>query len=204
MYTKAKIFNLALGALLLNKRIADVDNDTSTENRTLNVHYETALRSTLEDLDLDSTSTQKTLELIDTDPNDLWLYAYKYPSNCTFFRRIQTAVLRDDRRTRIPLKIASHNGVKAIFTNEADAIGEYIPSDVDLSLLNSSAGLAVAYKLAQLSAPLIVGKGAAALRKELQANYIIAKTEAQEHDKNENLNFEDDDEMSEFVAARIE
>jgi len=204
MYTKASIYNLALGALLLNKRISDVLTDTSTENQTLNVHYNTALISTLQDLDLDATATQKDLELIEEDPNDLWSFAYKYPTNCAFLRRIQSAVVKDTRSTQIPRRIANHGGVKAIFCHQESAVAEYVSTDLPLSLLSANAGLAVAYKLAQLAAPLIAGKGAAQLRKEIQANYMLAKAEAQEHDRLENSNFDDDSTISEFVEARLE
>ena len=204
MYTKAKIFNLALGALLLNKRIADVDTDTSVENQTLNVHYDTAFRSTIEDLDLDCTSVEAVLELIEEDPNALWSYAYKYPNNCAFLRRIQSSVIKDTRSTQIRKRVITHNGIKTIFTNEENAIAEYIPNDLTLDLLSSNAGLAVAYKLAMLSAPLIAGKGAASLRKEIQGLYVISKAEAQEQDRLENSNFDDDEVISEFVEARLE
>lgn len=203
MYSKAEIFNLALGALLLTKEISDPATDPSKECRVLNVHWNTALRSTLVDLDLDMTTTEKLLELIEENPTDLWLYAYKYPSNCAFFRRIQTSVLKDTRRTKVPLRMANHNGVKVIFTNAEDAIGEYIPYDASLNLLNPSAGLAVAYRLAQLSAPLVVGKGALALRKDISSLYVIAKAEAQEHDRLENADFDDDETISEFVETRL-
>lgn len=203
MYTKAKIFNLALGALLLNKRISDTETDTSIENQTLNVHWDTALRSALQELDLDSVSTQKDLELIEASPTDLWDFAYKYPTNCSFLRRIQSSVLKDNRTNQVPRRVATHNGAKVIFTNQEDAIIEYIPHDLSLNLLSASAGLAIAYKLAMLSAPLVAGKGAAPLRKEIQQRYLMAKAEAQQHDRLENANFEEDDIMSEFVEARI-
>lgn len=201
-YTKAKIYNLALGALLLNKKISDVDTDTSVENQTLTVHYELAFSSTISDLDLDATSTQKALELIIADPNDLWAYAYKYPSDCSMFRRIQNQVLKDNRTTQILRKIGTYNGQKVIFTNQDAAIGEYVSNTLSLSTLSDAAGLAVAYKLAMLSAPLISGKGAGPLRKEIEAKYLVAKAEAQEHDRMENANFDEDSVMSDFVEAR--
>jgi len=204
MYTKAKIFNLALGALLLTKRISDTETDTSTECQTLNVHYETALLATLEDLDLDATSSQKTLELRVTAPNDLWLFAYKYPTDCALIRRIQnSAVLKDTRSTQISRRVGLHVGEKVIFTNQEVAILEYISDNVPLNSLSANAGLAVAYKLASLAAPLITGKAADKLRKEIKQDYVIAKAEAQEHDRMENANFDDDATMSEFVEERI-
>lgn len=202
MYTKAKIYNLALGALLLTKRISDTDTDPSIENQTLNVHYDSAFRTALEDLDLDATSTQKTLELMVADPNDLWLFAYKYPSNCSFLRRLQSAAIKDNRTTQIIRKVGLHNNQKVIFTNQEEAIAEYIPNDFPLGVLSASAGLAIAYRLAILASPLIAGKGAGKLREDVQKLYLIAKAEAQEHDRMENANFDQDEVISEFVETR--
>lgn len=201
-YTKVQIFNLALSALLLTKRIASVDTDTSVENQQLNIHYQTALESALQDMDLDSTSSQKNLELIETDPNVIWGYSYKYPSDCVLLRRIQSGVEKDNKKTQIKKRVAIDGGKKVVYTNEADAIVEYLSNTVPLSTLSAQAGLAVAYKLAILAAPLIAGKGALALRKDIQSNYLMAKAEAQEVDRLENNNFDDDDIISEFVAER--
>lgn len=204
MYSKAKIYNLALGALLLSRQIIDVDTDKSNEAKVLNTHYDIAFRSTLEDLDLDSTSTQATLELIETDPNALWGYSYKYPADCAFFRRLQSSSVTDNRSSHIDKRISTKDGRKVIFTNEIDAIAEYISYDVPLSSLSATVGLAIAYRLAILSAPLIVGKGAEKLRAELQNKYVMTKAEAQEQDRRENFVFTDEDIESEFVNARID
>ena len=202
MYTKAQIFNLALGALLLSRRIIDTDTETSNENTVLNTHYDTAFRATLEDLDLDGTASQKVLALIEEDPIEFWKYAYTYPSDCLFLRRIQSSAVIDTRATHIPKRVAIHEGAKVIFTNQEDAIIEYISTDVPLSALTATTGLAIAYRLAMLSAPLITGKGAAKLVADIQAKYLIAKAEAQEQDRRENFNFNEDNVDSEFVAAR--
>jgi len=202
MYAKVDIFNLALGALLLDKRIINVDSDTSSENKILKTYYDVAFRKALEDMDLDGTATQKPLELVEESPNDLWDFAYKYPTNCAFLRRIQSQALKDDKSTQITKRIAVHNGQKVVFTNQDQAIIEYIPNDLAPEILSASAGLAVAYKLAELSAALIAGKGALALKKDLKESYIIARADAQEQDRLENANFDDDEVTSEFVRAR--
>ena len=204
MYSKAQIFNLALGALLLNRRIINTDTDTSNERAVLNTHYDTAFRATLEDLDLDSTSTQADLELIEETPTDHWTYAYKYPSNCALLRRIQSGSIMDNRSSHIPKRVAIHDGAKVIFTNQAQAIAEYISDEVPLSTLSATAGLCVAYRLALMSAPLVTGKGAAKLIDSIQKQYVITKAEAQEQDRRENFNFEDDTTQSEFVEARVD
>lgn len=203
MYTKAKIYNLTLGLLLLQRRVVDPDTDLSNECKVLNTHWETAFHSTLEDLDLDSLSSEKTLELLASDPNEYWLYAYKYPSDCAFFRRIKSGVLVDNRKTHIPKRVAIHEGKKAIFTNEQEAGIEYIPDNVSLSCLSAADALCLAHNLAILAAPLVTGKGAAKLITKLEQGYIIAKARAQAKDAKENFTFRDDETESEFVEERL-
>lgn len=202
MHSKAKIFNLALGHLLLSRQIIDADTDKSNEAIVLRTHYDVAFYSTLEELDLDSTSTQAELELIEEDPNDLWNFAYKYPTSCAFFRRIQSRVDIDDRSSHIPKRIAMLGSQKAIFTNEPTAIGEFISADINIASLSATAGLAVSYKLAMMASPLVVGKGAARLMEAIRTMYVMTKAEAQKQDRDENFNFTDEATLSEFVRAR--
>lgn len=205
MYSKVEIFNLALSALLLNKEkeLVDVETDKSNEARVLRLHYNAALNKTLQDLDLNRTRRTVTLELVEEDPNDLWCYAYKYPNNCAFLRRIVSSVRKDSAETHIDREIQNLNGISVILTDETDASAEIIPNDINLSALNASAGMALAYQLAFMCAPLLTGKGAKELRKEIWSYYQIFKTEAQEHDSLENSNPDDPTEESEFVKARM-
>lgn len=211
MHSKASIFNLALGALLLQRQISDPANDTSNEAKVLLTHWDVALSSTLEDLDLDSTTIRESLELIATDPvapYDQWRYVYKFPTRSAFFRKIMSTVEVDNRKTHIPklIRLYSHQGQlrKVIITNQITAIGEFTPNDFPLSSLTANAAMAIAYRLAWLSAPLISGKGSRTLRKSLFDNYVLLKAEAQEQDRLEGLFFVDDSVHSEFAAARME
>ncbi len=203
MYTKEEIYNLALGALLLQRQVSDTATDKSNEVKVLNTHWPVALRTTLDDLDLDSTSSLLTLSLAYSDPNDLWDYAYTYPSDCVFLRRIFSGHHKDNRTSHISKAVGIHEGDKVIFTDEEDAVAQYISKDVSLSSLNAYAGLAMAYNLAILSSPLIVGKGAKTLRKDIREAYIIAKAQAQEQDKKENFNYYRPEVESEFAEARM-
>lgn len=203
MYSKPQIWNLALGALLLSKQIIDVDTDMSVEAKVLRTHWDMSFRQTLQDLDLDSTASQATLELIEEDPTTLWSYSYKYPTDCSFFRRIVSTVIKDCKSTHIAKQIGLRYGVKVILTNESEAVADYISHSVSLSSLSASAGQAIALRLAYNCGPLIVGKGAPALRKSIWEQYVVAKAEAQEHDRLENFNFDDEVIQSEFVAERL-
>lgn len=203
-YTRVQVYNLALSILLLSREVADYITDDTEEVRVLNTHWDVALESTLQDLDLDSTSTPITLELIETLPSThLWTYSYKYPNNCALFRRIVSPAVMDTKFSHIAKRIAVRNGVKVIFTDEAAAVAECIPKDILIESLSSMTIMCLAHRLAELSAPLLVGKGAKALRKEIKEEYRLAKIEAQETDAMENFNYESDAQQSEWVQERM-
>lgn len=204
-YTQAQIYNLACSALLLNREVVDPTTDKSNEVRVFNINWNTAFEMTLQDLDLDFLSTTFTLELIEeiTDGSEPWGWAYKYPSNCAFFRRIKSCASVDTSRTHIAKRVQMYKGQKAILTDKEEAVAEIIPNDVPLTALSAPAALAVSLKLAEMSAPLCVGKGAKALMQEIGQKYLMAKFEAQEYDKLENFIYEHESVRSEFVAERM-
>lgn len=202
--SKAKIFNLALSALLLQRRTVDPDTDQSNEVKVLLTHWEIALDMVLEDLDLDSTAIEAPLALVVADPTTEWDYAYAYPADCVFFRRIKSidGVVVDNKTTHMSKMIRIFQGQKVIFANKEDAVAEYISNTVNINTFSANLGLSIAYRLALLSAPLVVGKGAKSLMDKLEKNYVIAKGEAQEKDQRENFNFQEEALESEFVEVR--
>ncbi len=207
--TKAQIYNLTLGLLLLNRRVTNPDTESGTEVRVLNTHWETALEMALADMDLDSTASQVTLELLedmtdDTDPARLWNYAYYYPDNCAILRRLRSKVVTDNRYSHIPKQVQIYMGEKCILTNEAEAVADYITKDFDVlvNTLNSATGMAIACKLAEMAAPLITGKGAKKLVDDVRMKYAGYKAQAQRFDQQENFNFNEPETESEFVAER--
>lgn len=204
MFDKVTIFNLALDALLLTTRIIDADTDTIPQAKVLRQMYPIALAKTLGDLDLNATATKVELEQVDIDAdNPHWQYAYKYPVNCAKFRRLVSPFVQDNATTRISSETATLDGIRIIYTNETEAWASIQGKDIPLSSLNASAGLALANQLAILCSSLIVGKGAADLRKSIQTNYILFKAEAQELDMEENIDTTPDEFSSEFVNARL-
>lgn len=209
MYSKATIMNLALGALLLQRQITNPDTEQSNEGKILNTWWDIAYRTTLEDLDLDSTSSQMQLSLVAKfDPNAVprisqWCFAYKYPSNCAFFRRIQSCQIIDNKESHIPKRIGIYNGQKVIFTDHCNAIAEFVPYDLPIGTLSANVGLAIAFRLAMLSAALVTGKGAKGLIGDIEKKYVMAKAEAQAQDERENFSFSTDATISEFVQERL-
>ena len=202
MYTKADLFNIALGALLLERQIVDADEDKSVEAKSLRRMFPIALAQALQDMDLDKTIEIKNAEMVVRDPSVIWRFAYKYPDNCAMIRRLVSGARMDNRETKIPLQTGLFVGQPVIYTNDDAAAIEYIPNDLNLGSLSASAGLAVAWKLAHLCAALQAGKGAQKIRQEILTTYILFKEQAQAHDRLENMNFEVDNVVSEFVNVR--
>ena len=213
MFTKAKFFNLALQALLLSRQISDTNSDKSNECKILNEAWDVAFKSALVDMDLDGTASQTVLELVHdftqdppllpTQPGPQWKYAYKYPNNCAFFRKIISHNVIDDKHTHHPKRILIWQGKKVIMTNTQTAIGEYIATDFPMQTLSAPAGLTIALRLAYMAAPLIVGKGAKSLMGEIAQRYVSSKAEAQGLDERESFSFQTDENMSEFVKVRM-
>lgn len=208
MSSKVEIFNLAAGALLLNKQFTNADTDKSREATIFRLYYDKAYESTLQDLDLDSTSKRVQLSLITASPYSAfpdvyqWGYSYRYPDDCAFLRRIVSRSIKDHRYSHIAKQVRTINGEKVILTNEQNAVADYIEKDIDPSLLSAEAVMAVAYRLAHRCSPMIVGKGASRKREDVLALYNIAKAEAQEQDALENFMYHDEAVESEFVNAR--
>lgn len=200
---KTNLYNLALNALLIQYKIANAESDRSVQKSILDNFFLDALKITLQELDLDSTASIKRLELIEEDPITAWLYAYKYPTDAVFIRRIYSGNVSDNESNRIKFRTAYFNNEKVIFTNQHQAEVEYISKDVDIDSLPSNAKLAIAHMLAFLATPLQVNsKNAVALRKQILENYDRFKGNAKKVDEEENFQFDQESEISSFVRAR--
>lgn len=206
MYDKTGIFNLALSALFLQKKISDSETDTSKETLILRSHWDAAWNIGLQELDTDSIAVTVALELLAEAPDSNWAYVYKYPVNCAFFRRIVPLVggqVTDDTIDAIDRKIGRYLTNKAIFTNEREAKGEYIPNDITPDDLNAEEALFIAYKLARLCLPLIIGKDSDNVAKLLEARYEQAHLDARAKSAKETSIYQEEWQRSEFVKHRL-
>lgn len=203
MYSKTQIFNLALSALFLQKTIADSETDTSKEAVQLRLNWNAAFNMALEKLDLDSTAIIDDLELIDEEPNLNWKYAYRYPTNCAFFRRIVTAVQTDDEDQILDRQIGYHGTDKVIYTDEASAQGEWIKNDINPAHLSVEAAMVVAYELARMCMPFLVGKDSANVRKTIDERYMENLLNAWEKESKETHIRQPEWKQSGFAKARL-
>ncbi len=203
MYNKTDIFNLALSALYLQRRIADSETDTSNETKILQLHWKAAFYGGLTDLDLDATSTTAALGLLSEDPDDFWDYAYYYPADCVFLRRIVSDRLTDDTESFVDFKVARIGAEQVILTNQSEAKAEYITSNTLPQDLSIEAALYIAYKLARMALPLIIGKDSKNVATDLEAKYRQAFLDAAAKGAKETNIYQAEWSRSEFVKARL-
>ena len=191
-------------ALLLSKRITNADTDQSVEAENLRTLWDTALEAFLQEADLDETSTTVKLTLLAENPNDKWNYAYLYPSNCAFFRRIESGLVRDTKDSMVLKAVGVLNGKKVIYTNKEQAYAEIVTEDF-LVVLSANSAQALAHKLAWYALPLITNASdPVALSKSIESRYNLFKSLAQEKDARENYRPDSDEEVSDISRARLE
>ncbi len=151
--TDTEMCNMALSHLGVSTVIADLANDTGTEAVALRTFFSTAFQVTLEKMDWSFARRYVTLGLVETDPNEDFGYAYRYPADCLVIRRIQSGLRNDNRRSRVTYNIGSDVTGRLIYTDVTPAIVRYTKNITDYSLIPASFGLAQSYYLAFLIAP---------------------------------------------------
>lgn len=207
MYSKTKIFNLALQALFINKRVSNADTDSSTEAHSLRTQWDFIYPQALADLDLDSTSMTKTLELVVERPNTKWQFAYQYPSDAALIRRINNCHVLDDESTKIHhrVELYDYNGsiIKVIMTNKVDSEIEYISKNIPVDTLTPEAAQFIAIKLAIACISLIVGEKSTQVEKRLNEKIVEAHIAARRKDGIETQIHEPSWKMSSLVKARM-
>ncbi len=197
------LYNIALSALRLNYRTTDPDSDNNITVKLLRGIYPLALSKALADMDLNRTSAVEKLELIEDAEHPHYSLIYKYPSNCALFRRILSPFPTDNRETRIPFGTSMIDGQDVIMTNHPNAYGQFIPTDLNLSVLNPNAVMAVGFQMAIMAPSQITGKGSTGLRQSLMQEYTLYKGEAQQDDLHENIDTTPDEFKSDFIQARL-
>lgn len=208
LYDKTKVFNLALQALFINKRISNADTDTSTEAHALRTNWDFIYPQALSELDCDSMSQTKVLELVEQTPNTRWRYAYKYPNDIALLRRIDNCHVTDDIDTvvhhRVQLHTLNGNTIKVIMTNTSDTEIEYISTKTPVDMINAEQAQFIALKLAGASISLIVGeKAQASFEQGIESKLLKAHVAARRKDGIETQVHEPAWKLSSLVKARM-
>lgn len=200
MPTPTEICNLALSHIGVGVEIANLESETSQEAKACRRFYDTALRVTLRDFPYPFARVFETAQLVEESPTTEWSYSYRYPSNCLKLKRILSGTRNDNRQTRVPYVIGGDAAGMLIYTDETEAVYEYIKLITDTSRWTEDASLAFSFRLAAYIAPRLTGgdpfkMGDRAIRfytTEVSMAKANAVNEQQDEEKPE----------SEFIRAR--
>jgi hypothetical protein len=154
--SEAEICNLALGAIGSSKGIASLT-EASTPARACKLNFAQVRDEVLEAFPWPFATVIDTLGLVATAPNSEWAYSYRYPAGALTFRRILSGTRNDTPQTRVAFKHGQDTSGRLLFTDRADAEGEWTVRITDVARFSPAFVAALAYKLAAAIAPQVTG-----------------------------------------------
>lgn len=197
MATSVSICNMALGRIGITRQIANLATENSQEAVTCRLYYDDAVRFVLEDYPWPFATAYRELGLVEESPNSDWLYAYRYPSDGVFIRRIVTDAGRVDFDP-MPFRVGLDDDGKLVYTDQPDAVVEYTKLVTDESKFTPAFVEALSWKIASDVAPAL--SRVASAQQTCPAMYQRVISTARERVANESQQSEPPD--SEFVRAR--
>ncbi len=151
------ICNLALSHLGINKEIANLDTERTTEAAACRRFFEQLRDQTLRDFPWTFATKIRTLSLVEEDPNDEWSFSYQVPNDCLKARRILSGIRNDTRQSRVPYKIVKGSSGLLIYTDQEDADLEYTVQEEDVSQFPADFIMALSLRIAAYIAPRVTG-----------------------------------------------
>jgi len=156
MASKTAIVNMALTRIGVSKLLANVDTETSIAAITARTNYENDIDYVLRDFPWPWATAYATLALVAGSVSENavtdWRYAYRYPTDCLYARRIVIYTGRNEPNPP-PFRIGRDSGGKLIYTNEAEAELEYTVRVTDTNEFDPMFVSMLAWKIAAGLAP---------------------------------------------------
>lgn len=201
MASETSIANLALIRVGATKQIANLETERSAEAIAIRTVFDQERDYVLRDFPWPFATAYVELALVDgsstTPVNYDWQYAYRYPSDCLFVRRIMGPNGRRDPNPP-PYRVGRDSQGRLIYTNEADAEIEFTYSVTEPEEFDSMFVSMLAWKIASVIAPSLSRiKGMAETAMQM---YEIDKSKAASRSLNEQQ--QEQPLESEFVRAR--
>lgn len=201
MTSKTQITNLGLMRIGVSQSVANVDSENSREALSARLIFDDEVKYVLRDFPWPFATTYVALGLVDGAPEDPangdWLYAYRYPSDCHFARRLVTEAGRNNASPP-PFRIGRDSQGKLIYTNEADAVLEYTAQIDDPEEFDSLFVSMLAWRMAGSMAPSL--SRIKDMAKTAMEMYEIDKSKAQSRALNEGQ--QEQPAESEFIRSR--
>lgn len=208
--SQTDIVNLAMSHIS-EKTIVNMQ-EKSVEALTANQFYSIALYETLRDFSWPFATKYDNLALIPMTPastnfqvtqaNQNWAFAYQYPSDCLYFRRVLSGFYQDSRQSRVPYVIAKYDFINPppgqgvtptppnytfsptlgsglyVFTNQQYAQCEYTFLVTDTSTMPPDFIMAFSLRLAAFMVARVTGGDPYHLKQEVMALYDAEITKA--------------------------
>lgn len=154
MYTKTKIFNLALANLGVSAIIQNSDEE-SPQAILLDNYYETARDTVLEAHEWSFACAYKELSSsFEKSPDGNFLYSYAYPNDCIAPRAI---IDKADNKEKKFVTVIDSTGAKVILTNSTPCVLRYTKRVTNESFFTPAFVNALAFFLAYQTAQVITG-----------------------------------------------
>lgn len=186
MTFNTEVANLALLHLAItNKTISNLETERSTEANVCRMFYSVALENVLRDYSWPFATKFAALALIEENPNEEWLFSYRYPTDCSRIKRMVSAVEEVSATDRITYKIASDSGGRIILANQEQAKIEYVSKIDDPSKMTPDFIMAFSFKLAHYMAPSLTAGDPFKLGERASQNYEIEISQARSNAFNE-------------------
>lgn len=202
MTSKTQIVNIALMRIGVSKSVANVDTEQSREALSAKLIFDDEVDFVLRDFPWPFATAYADLGLVDgaaDDPaNRDWIFAYRYPSDCMFVRRVVRESVGRNDPTPASYRIGRDAQGKLIYTNEQDAQIEYTVDVTDPEEFDALFVSMLAWKLGASLAPSLSRiKDMATTCMQM---YEIDKTKAQSRALNEQQQETPAD--AEWISAR--
>ena len=194
------IANRALAHLGAHGSISDIESDTSEAAITMLMFYEQALKVVYRSMGWGFPTKMADLALVEEEPNDEWLYSYRYPSDCLFLKRVCSGVRQDTNDTLVPYKISHDATGKVIWTDDAEAQVEYVAYLSTTTMFPDDFAEAVEWYLAFLAAPKLTNGDTAGMGMRAFQMFKLKIGEASARSRNEDQR--DRPPESEFIRCR--
>lgn len=205
--SETEIANLALLHLGHTVEIGNLQTTRTEPANVMRRLYDTIRRATLRDHAWPFAHKIGALGLVSTygvdatHPTSEWSYAYRLPSDCVQFRKIQSGIRNDTLQSEVKYKISRDASGWLIFTDKDSAIGEWTIDIESVEMYPDDFVLALSLRLAVYAAPKICGEDPFQMRDKAMRMY----TKEIELAKNNGFNEErrEEDPLSELERSRI-
>lgn len=155
--SEAGICNMALAHLGQSASITSLD-DATPDAQACARFYALCRDAVLRDFPWPFATTTALLGLVAVQPSPVWLYSYRYPADCLRALQIPNGISRVlTPTTQVPWKEGIDATGKLLYTDQPNALLEYVVRVADPTLFPPDFVEALSYRLAAAIAPQVTG-----------------------------------------------